>query len=289
METSRTNIILLTLLLGAFEGIGYLSLSLDKSKTENLQMAERQRVLIKQLEARARTLQKPDNAVVGKIGGEDVARKLDPNIIMPDSTDKFAKFRHRDQLRFVWTMYHDGIAALNLPGETQVQLLNLLRARNEAINDAADAAQKAGITDPKVSKRATDMAANSLNEEITALIGAPGLESLNDSLALRTQRMRVDRNVGADMAMDGVPLAPDQETALAQFYVDVGKQFPGDNSGPWDNRPIEDVIRQQDQMDAAIIEKAAHILTSDQMANLKASIDMASQRMRLSAEANKSH
>jgi hypothetical protein len=288
MAKSKTNIVLLTLLLGALGVIACLSLNLNKSKTENLLMAERQqKTLIALIEARMPN--KADNTVVVKSGSDDAARKSDPKIVRPDLTEKLAKIQHRYLLRNVWNTYHDGIAALNLPRETQVQLLNLLRARSEAINDAADAARKTGITDLKEISGAADMAANAVNVEITALIGAHGLESLNDTLAIKDQRMQVDRNVGADMAMDGVPLAPNQETALAQLYVDVYKQFPGDTSVLWDTRPIEEVIRQQDQIDAAIIEKAAPILTSEQMTDLKASIDMASQRMRLSVELNKQH
>ncbi len=250
-------------------------------------MAEKQRVLIEQMEAMARTPEKPDNARMVKSSSDVTARRLEPNIARADLADKLAEIQHRYLLRNVWSKYHDGIAALNLPREKQIQLLNLLRARSEAINDAADAARKSGMTDLKEISGAADAAANSVNEEITALIGAPGLESLNGSLAIKDQRMQVVSNVGADMAIDGVPLAPNQETALAQLYLDVHKQFPGDTSVLWDTRPIEEVIRQQDQIDAAIIEKAGSILTSEQMKDLKASIDMASQRMRLLAELNK--
>lgn len=291
MAISRTNIILLTLLLGALGGLGYLSLRLDESEAENHRMAERQKELIARMEARAGTHRKPGSAVVmgpdGEAAANDGARKPEPNIGPSDSMERFAKFMHKSQLRLAWNQYHDAIAALNLPRETQLQLLNLLRARNEAMSDARDAAWKAGITDPFRAKSAEDTAANSVNEEITALIGAPGLESLNDSLELKNRRMQVERGVGADMAMDGIPLAPAQASALAQIYVDVTKRLPGDNSAPWDTRPAEVVLREQDQVDEAIMEKAALVLTPDQMADLKASIDMESQSRRLAVELNR--
>jgi len=144
-----------------------------------------------------------------------------------------------------------------------------------------------GVKDARASKTAENRAADSVNEEITALIGTSGLESLNDSLELKQRRVQVEGNVGAEMAMDGVPLTPDQETALVRVYADLPKQFPGDTSLPWDNRPIEEVIREQDQIDAVIIEKASKILTPEQMVDLKTSIDMASQRLRVYAEPNK--
>jgi len=286
MATSRTNIILLMLLLGALGAIGYLSLSLSKSRTENAQLAEKQQVLIERMETVA-GLMKLDKAVAVKSGGDEVVGKLGSNVIVSDRTEKLAKFIHRDKLRFAWSRYHEGIAALNLPQEKQVQLLGLLRAREEAMDDARKVAWEMGVKDARASKTAENRAADSVNEEITALIGTSGLESLNDSLELKQRRVQVEGNVGAEMAMDGVPLTPDQETALVRVYADLPKQFPGDTSLPWDNRPIEEVIREQDQIDAVIIEKASKILTPEQMVDLKTSIDMASQRLRVYAEPNK--
>jgi hypothetical protein len=287
MAISRTNIILSTLLLGALGGLGYLSLRLSRSRAENAQLAERQRVLIQQMEAISGTLKKQANAVGVKSGGNEVAGETGSNVIVPDRTEKLAKFIHRYKLRYVWSRYHDGIAALNLPREKQVQLLDLLRAREEAMDDARKVSWEMGVKDAKVSKAAENRAADSVNEEITTLIGSAGLDSLNDSLELKQRRMQVQGGVGAEMAMDGVPLTLDQETALARVYADLPKQFPGDPSLPWDNRPIEEVIREQEQIDAVVIEKASKILTPQQTVDLKASIDMESERLRVYAEPNK--
>jgi len=139
------------------------------------------------------------------------------------------------------------MAKLNLTHEKQVQLLDLLRDREEGWFDAKEAAISLGIGDPQELNQALAAARNSMSEKIAALI------------------------------MDGIPLTPEQETGLAQICADVSKQFPtGSTSG---SNP-----QQSANSEAAVLEKAAAILTPDQMADLKVYIDWSNQRATILAD-----
>ena len=279
------------LFLASLAVIGLLSFRLAEGKRESRLMAERQDALKGQIallsERRASPAPAPAEAAFGErqVPESEIVRKPDRNPLVTAWQRRFAEFRHRDMLRYAWFRYHEAVARLNLPRDKQAQLLELLRAREEAANDARDAANAAGITDYQEIDRAATVARNEVAREIAGLVGESGLESLDNFQAMSMQVMGIDRSVGADLGMEGIPLTRDQETELAQVYVDVAKQFSTSSfdgfHGP------SDMAKQQADSQSLILSRAEAILAPDQLAALKAYFEYANQRAKLLDEAPK--
>ena len=261
--------------------VALLSFRLVRSKLENDQLTEKQKTLAGQIAAVSKRPVKRDSAETKSAGKQKTESSGDNKLAPSLEADSWRKrreaFRHRDVLRVAWFRYHEAMAKLNLTHEKQVQLLDLLRDREEGWFDAKEAAISLGIGDPQEINQALAAARNSMSEKIAALIGDSGLETLDSSLVLKAQEGAISGGVGADLAMDGIPLTPEQETGLAQICADVSKQFPtGSTSG---SNP-----QQSANSEAAVLEKAAAILTPDQMADLKVYIDWSNQRATILAD-----
>lgn len=256
---------------------------------ENRQLAERQRTLVGR------------NAAAGGKPGTPGSPGSDPGAgpgpgsaaagsartgVGPDAEARrrrYDEFRHRDIIRVAWIRYHEAIAKLNLPHEKQAQLLELLRDREEGWFDAKEAALPVGMMDnPLELKQALADARNTLSGKIASLIGDSGLEALDTALALKAQQTEIEGGVGADLAMDGFPLTPEQETALAQIYTDVSRQTPVRSAEGSD--PAAPGMPVQQDGEAAVLERASAILTPEQMGGLKAYIDWSGQRAKVLSE-----
>jgi hypothetical protein len=267
--------------------IALLFLKLKTSEQENHQLSEKQTALVGQIAAMNGKLGK-SASVDGKPGDKLVTEaatvhKVEPSAELASWQRKYAPIRHTNLLRIVWIRYHEAIAKLNLPRTEQMQLLNLLLARDEGGYDAADAARSAGISDPQEIKQAVAAAKNSVSGEIATLIGSSGLESVDNSVALKSQETGIELNVGAQLAMDGIPLTPDQEAGLAQIYADVYKQNPT-SSGHDFYDAASQIIEHQADTEASVLNKASAFLTPEQVADLKNYIGWSSQRSKLTAE-----
>lgn len=86
--------------------------------------------------------------------------------------------------------------------------------------------------------------------------------------------------------MDGIPLTPEQKTGVAQIYDDVSKQMPAapaEGSDP----SIPEMLKQQAERESAILGSAAAILTPEQLAVLKSSIEWSNERARFYAESRR--
>lgn len=113
------------------------------------------------------------------------ARTAEEDARMAAWQKSWAEFSHRQSLRDVWGWYHEAIAKLNLPHDRQLQLLELLRQREEAGYDATEAANAVGMTDARGMGHAVADARNAVAGEIASLVGSSGLEALDASLALK--------------------------------------------------------------------------------------------------------
>jgi hypothetical protein len=290
--TGRLPIVLLSASLAL---IALLSSKLWDGREENLRLAEEKKALIGRIAEMNRRFIESDTSLT-KSSGErmpelDAEIKRERDASVADWQKKYAPFRHRDLLRIIWIRYHEAIALLNLPRDEHAQLLELLCEREETSLDAMDVARAAGITDPKEIKKATDAARSAVSEEIDGLIGAPALESLEDSVALKTQEIAIDRNVGVDLAMGGIALTQDQETGLAQIYVDLSKKAAAASlsasnpaSSDISSQPPSVVVQRQSEDDAYVLGRAAAILTPEQMVVLKSYLDWSNQRTLVSLE-----
>jgi hypothetical protein len=254
---------------------------LRRSEKDHNRLTEEQSALENQIAAIGKGLVKAEPSE-GKAGDEqkaesDATRKAAYGALLAAWQKKYAEFSHRDNLRDVWTSYHEGISKLNLPRDKQIQLLNLLRAREEAGYDAREVANSMGVTDAGEMNRAAANAKAAGTEEITALIGSSDLKLLEDSLEMKTQESQIARGVGADLAMDGIPLTPEQQTRLAQIYADLSKQFTT-SSAEGEIPLLSEIQKQQADKETIILEKAAAFLGSEQMADLRNYIDWSNQQ-----------
>jgi hypothetical protein len=277
------------LLVASLAVIGLLSFRLMRSEQENRRLTQTQKALVVQVEAMGRRLPKADSAdarsAERQASDAEAARKAEHDALVAAWQKRYAEFRHKDMLRFTWFRYHDVLAKMNLPRDKQAQVLDLLCARTEAGNDAREAAAAAGITDASEYDRVVAAANAEVGKDIAGVVGDSGLEALDNSQAVNMQVMGIERSVGADLAMDGIPLTPDQESALAQIYVDVSKQY---STSSYDGfHGTSDMTRPQPDGEALVISRASAILSPEQMAGLKSYLDFAGQRSKVLAEAPK--
>jgi hypothetical protein len=270
-----------TLFFSSLIVVALLLFQLTRSELNNKQLAKKQRALVGQIAVMSKEPVRPDSAG-GKSGDRQYAESNGALKSLANAeTDSWRKrrepFLQGNALRVAWTRYHEAIAKLNLPHDKQAQLLSVLRDREESWIDAKEAATSLGIGDPQEFRQALAAARISMNDKIVALVGDSGLDMLDNSAASMTQETIISGGVGADLAMDGIPLTPEQETGLAQVFADVSKQFPKASA-------YESIIQQRADGEFAVLDKAAAILTADQMADLKSYIEWANQRAIVLAE-----
>jgi hypothetical protein len=138
------------------------------------------------------------------------------NLMSKMRTDpEYAPIWRKQQLRGIQQQFGDTFAAMKLPPEELAKLRELLVARNDAVMDANEAAQQAGLS-PRETGMAVSQAQNEVNDEIKALIGTDGFQQLQQPSGM--YKKMIENSVGVDLAMAGAPLTPDQTTLLAQAY-----------------------------------------------------------------------
>ena len=179
--------------------------------------------------------------------------------------------RHREILRATWGIFHNAIASLNLTSEQRTRLLNLLVARNEAKWDAHYVSIDLGVTDQKEKDRAAYEAYLSFSSEIRDLVGNEGAQALYHAESFSGWRQNLHGTVTADLAIDGVPITLETESALANIYLDV-------LNGPEESRPRNSVPLPVDpqgalsETDQTILDRASNVLTPQQVSALKKSL-----------------
>jgi hypothetical protein len=268
----------------------WLGLSLARTQDDNRLLTERQTLLVQQIVVLKRDL---GAAVARADAGYSpaVARVADAPPPKPGNSrewmewrQRFNMFRHRTAIRMTWASFHEAIAKMGLSPEKQAALYNLLAARSEAPMDANDAAQAQGITDSHEIEAAVRQAKDSVTSEITDLIGQDGLDALNAAQELKGSQDFINRNVGTDMQMSGIPLTADQQAALAQAFQDTLKQFPNTPSEPFGPGQPTDSSDHVVERDAMLLDKAAGILTPDQMGIFKGYLAENDQRLKIMGE-----
>jgi hypothetical protein len=146
-----------------------------------------------------------------------------------------ARLWKKQCMRTIMNMYGDAIAALKLPPDKFGKLKDLLFEQLQATYDAMDAAKEAGLTAGE-SNQAAMQSRNEIDAEIKALLGADAFAQFQQDSMAGTFKSVINSGVGADMAVAGTPLTPEQLTALSRLYaqtVNPGlKHFGTQNTDP---------------------------------------------------------
>jgi hypothetical protein len=272
-----------------FGGIGlfaWMALGLRRSEEGNRQLSQRQTALVDQIAVLKKRL------LAAESKADEAQQTLQANLAAPPKANndkawalwrqKFSPFRHRFMTRSMWTGYHDIIDKLNIPPEKKAALLDLLASRIEATQDASEAARAEGITDSKEIDLAVNQARDAVTAEIVDLIGPSDLDAFSRAQELKSTQDQVNRNVGADFQMGGLPLSQEQQTGLAQIYLDLSKQFP--TSAPdGTSLPWSEIAQHQTESDAVMTDRASSILSADQMVILKQNLEWNEQRIKVMA------
>jgi len=132
---------------------------------------------------------------------------------------RYAAIWRKQQLRIIQQRYGYAFAAMKLPPDDLARLKNLLLTRVQARLDAADAGQAAGLTGAELST-AGKQAENAVTGEISALVGDAGYAQLMASQKASQFEPLIANSVAVDLEGAGVPLMPEQASALAQSFAD---------------------------------------------------------------------
>jgi RNA polymerase sigma factor (sigma-70 family) len=150
----------------------------------------------------------------------------------------FAALWRKQQLRAIQQRYGYAFSAMKLSPEALAKLKGLLVARIQARLDATEVGQEAGLTGRELSA-AVRQAEGAVNGEIQDLVGNDGSAQLQASQLASQYEPLIASSVGIDLGSAGMPLAPDQASALAQIFLDheakfgpgAGKQVPDPQTG----------------------------------------------------------
>ena len=208
----------------------------------------------------------------------DGAKILHIKDIIRDHPEYEALMR-KDSRRSTLRMYGRAIAALNLAPNQAIQLKELLVERELASDDAREAAVQAGLKwDSKNSGKVLSEATKDLNQAITSLIGADGVEKLEGLKATNFYGSvnQVDE-YALDMADAGASLSVEQAQALSQWLCEVANPDKNPDAGEPGYNDV-DHSTWQSPLDQQFYAKAATILTPTQLQVLKASRSENNQR-----------
>jgi hypothetical protein len=269
------------LLIGACAASFWFSGKAEKVNLDNQALVANQAVLNSEIVVLKRKLAEAELRNPETNQGPKVAEpgpKKKENAAMQTWQLHLSKFTHKTMIRSTWYRYHDIIAKLDLPPDKQARLVDLLTTKWEAAMDARDAAGTQGITDPKELDAASKQAETEVDTEIVGLIGQPKDDELQHGQDLAGPKMFLERNIGSDFQMGGVPLSPDQENAMAEIYLNLQKQ-----PQPTDQNPAVNMVQMQ-QTDATTLDKASSVLSPEQMTILKDYMSWNEERVKVVAD-----
>jgi len=181
--------------------------------------------------------------------------------------------------RATFSAYGRAIAALSLAPNQATQLKELLIDRDMTSNDAHEAAVQAGFKwDSKDANKAVSEATKDLDQAITSLIGADGIEKLE---ALKGTNFMGSMNPVDEYALDmedaGVSLSPEQSQTLSQYLHQVANPDKNPDAGTPGYNDV-DHSTWQSPLDQQFYARAATILTPTQLQVLKTSRSEDNQR-----------
>jgi RNA polymerase sigma factor (sigma-70 family) len=192
---------------------------------------------------------------------------------------EYEALMRKDLRRSTLRMYGRAVAALNLAQNQATQLKELLVERELASDDAREAAVQAGLKwDSKNAGKVLSEATKDLNQAITSLIGADGVEKLEGLKATNFYGSvnQVDE-YALDMADAGASLSVEQAQTLSQWLREVANPDRNPDAGAPGFNDV-DPSTWQSPLDQQFYAKAAAILTPTQLQVLKASRSENNQR-----------
>lgn len=153
----------------------------------------------------------------GGDGGARASLSQNPDNLRKDPA--YAAVWRKQQMRIIQQRYGYAFAAMKLPPDDVARLKNLLLTRTEARLDAGDAGQAAGLSGPELST-AEKQAETAVTDEIKGVVGEAGYAQLMASQKASQFEPLIANSLAVDLSAAGVPLMPDQESALAQIFAD---------------------------------------------------------------------
>ncbi len=179
---------------------------------------------------------------------------------------------HRVYLRNAWRNYHEVVSSLGLSPENEIKLINLLCAQDErAIGVARNAASTTEPSQLKAWAASVDLAHSSVSAEIRELLGDNAFEILEKAKQFQYHELAVDNTFAVDLALDGVPLTPDQRTAMVHIYDDTvtapRKTIPDERG----QLPV-DPQTGFSETDEMLLDHASTVLSPAQMQSLRKSL-----------------
>ena len=183
----------------------------------------------------------------------------------PEMADLWNKQQRMNMLR----QYGDAIAGMHLPPDEAEKLKSLLVERQNSMNDARDAAAKAGIKPgtPEMAQ-ATSQAAAEVQQQITGLIGADGNAQLQAGVGANNNSYAIT-NYGYAMTDAGVPLSTDQSKTLAQLMYAANTAAQTAGASPGDARR-PDPTTWLSPADQQFLSSAAAVVSPAQLEILRA-------------------
>jgi len=121
----------------------------------------------------------------------------------------YARLWRRIEMRTIQKQYGDVFAALNLPPDKLEKLRDLLFERLEAFQDAKEASEDAGLSNPESAKAVTQ-SQSEINGEIEALIGPDQYATFQQDARAGTLKSLITTGLGVDMELGGAPLTSEQ-------------------------------------------------------------------------------
>jgi len=209
---------------------------------------------------------------------------MDVDYLTSAPRGKMPAYRHKLLLRGQWNLFHAGIEKLHLSPIDERKLLDLMTAKVEASIDAGEASRDLGITDKNGLTAAHDTAVAPIEAEILNMIGKEGEGLISHTTQVASFQWQVDMSSGAGMALAGIPMTPEQSTALGEIYAADLKGSNGysDKNG----RIAVDPKTGLSTYDEAIISHAGLILSAAQVQILKDDLIEEEQR-KIAAETEK--
>jgi hypothetical protein len=173
-------------------------------------------------------------------------------------------------LRTIQLNYGDALAALHLPPAKLTKLQDLLVDKQEANLDAYEAAKAAHLSDADVMEAASKAVAE-VDDQIKEMLGADVFTDFQQNCDADIMEGTVDRSIGADLGINGVPLTHDQLLALSRVFSEANNP----TSNPGIKSPtafVADPVTGLSSRDQWLLDQASSVLSPEQLQTMKQSL-----------------
>jgi hypothetical protein len=190
----------------------------------------------------------------------------------------FAQLRQLQGMRQIYRQYGD-LKSLNLPPEQLDKLRQLLLEKNQAPQDAREAALQAGIApNSPAMMKATSDAMQAVDTDIKALVSPDQYAALHNLQTQAGFRSNIEYQIAPDLNAAGLPLTPAQMCALAQVQQDAQQAALQAARGG-------SKVDIQQQINQAMADQASKILSADQLPIFQQSVSINQQMVEAQAKA----